>query len=83
VSVWLVCAAVLVGMLVPLAAVAALGTPDDGMVALALAGLIVAVALLLMAVGLDREILAALALVLAVAALVGSLAYATLLEREP
>jgi multisubunit Na+/H+ antiporter MnhF subunit len=83
VSVWLVCAAVLVGMLVPLAAVAALGTPDDGMVALALAGLIVAVALLLMAVGLDREILAALALVLAVAAFVGSLAYATLLEREP
>jgi multisubunit Na+/H+ antiporter MnhF subunit len=83
VSVWLVCAAVLVGMLVPLAVVAALGTPDDGMVALALAGLIVAVALLLMAVGLDREILAALALVLAVAAFVGSLAYATLLEREP
>lgn len=82
-SVWLVCAAVLVGMLVPLAVVAALGTPDDGMVALALAGLIVAVALLLMAVGLDREILAALALVLAVAAFVGSLAYATLLEREP
>jgi multicomponent Na+:H+ antiporter subunit F len=83
VSVWLVCAAALVGMLVPLAVVAALGTPDDGMVALALAGLIVAVALLLMAVGLDREILAALALVLAVAAFVGSLAYATLLEREP
>jgi multisubunit Na+/H+ antiporter MnhF subunit len=83
VSVWLVGAAVLVGMLVPLAAVAALGTPDDGMVALELAAVVAVIALLLMAVGLDREILGDLALVLAVAAFAGSLAYATLLEREP
>lgn len=82
-SVWLVGAAVLVGMLVPLAAVAALGTPDDGMVALELAAVVAVIALLLMAVGLDREILGDLALVLAVAAFAGSLAYATLLEREP
>jgi multicomponent Na+:H+ antiporter subunit F len=82
-SVWLVGAAILVAMLVPLAAVAALGTPDDGLVALELASTVIVVALLLMAVGLKREILGDLALVLAVASFAGSLAYAVLLEREP
>lgn len=82
-SVWLVGAAILVAMLVPLAAVAALGTPDDGLVALELASTVIVVALLLMAVGLKRQILGDLALVLAVASFAGSLAYAVLLEREP
>ena len=82
-TLWLVSAAVLVAMLVPLAALAALGTPDDGLVALELASVLVTVALLLMAVGLDREILGDLALVLAVGSFAGSLAYAVLLEREP
>jgi multicomponent Na+:H+ antiporter subunit F len=83
VTLWLVSAAVLVAMLVPLAALAALGTPDDGLVALELASVLVTVALLLMAVGLDRQILGDLALVLAVGSFAGSLAYAVLLEREP
>jgi multisubunit Na+/H+ antiporter MnhF subunit len=83
VSLWLLSAAVLVAMLVPLAAVAALGTPDDGLVALELASVLVTVALLLMAEGLGRQILGDLALVLAVGAFAGSLAYAVLLEREP
>jgi multicomponent Na+:H+ antiporter subunit F len=83
VTLWLVSAAALVAMLVPLAALAALGTPDDGLVALELASLIVTVAMLLMAVGLDREILGDLAVVLAVGSFAGSLAYAALLEREP
>jgi multisubunit Na+/H+ antiporter MnhF subunit len=83
VTLWLVSAAALVAMLVPLAALAALGTPDDGLVALELASLIVTVAMLLMAVGLDREILGDLAVVLAVGSFAGSLAYAVLLEREP
>jgi multicomponent Na+:H+ antiporter subunit F len=83
VSVWLAAAAVLVAMLVPLAAVAALGAPDDGLVALELASVLTTVALLLMAVGLGREILGDLALVLAVGSFAGSLAYAVLLEREP
>jgi multicomponent Na+:H+ antiporter subunit F len=82
-TLWLVSAAVLVAMLVPLAALAALGTPEDGLVALELAAVLVTVALLLMAVGLDRQILGDLALVLAVGSFAGSLAYAVLLEREP
>jgi multisubunit Na+/H+ antiporter MnhF subunit len=72
-------AAVLVALLVPLAAVAALGTPSDGLVALQMASLVATVALLLMAEALDREILA----VLGVCSFIGGLAYATLLEREP
>src|SRR3954468_13887776 len=82
-SLWLVSAAVLVALLVPLAAVAALGTPDDGLVALELASVLVTVALLLMAEGLGRQILGDLAVVLAVGGFAGSLAYAVLLEREP
>lgn len=82
-SLWLVSAAVLVAMLVPLAALAALGKPDDGLVALELASVLVTVALLLMAEGLGRQILGDLAVILAVGAFAGSLAYAVLLEREP
>jgi multisubunit Na+/H+ antiporter MnhF subunit len=82
-SVWLVGAAILVALLVPLAAVAALGAPDDGLVALELASMVTVAALLLMAVGLKRQIMGDLALVLAVASLAGGLAYAVLLEREP
>lgn len=82
-TLWLVSAAVLVVLLVPLAAVAAFGTPDDGLVALELASVVVTVALLLMAVGLGRQIFGDLALVLAVGSFAGSLAYAVLLEREP
>jgi multicomponent Na+:H+ antiporter subunit F len=83
VSLWLVSAAVLIALLVPLGALAALGAPDDGLVALELASVLVTVALLIMAVGLDRQILGDLAVVLAVGSFAGSLAYAVLLEREP
>ena len=82
-SVWMLAAIVLVALLVPLAALAALGTPDDGLVALEMASVVAAVALLVMAQALDRELLADLALVLGVASFVGGVAYATLLEREP
>ena len=82
-SLWLVSAAVLVAMLVALAGLAALGTPDDGLVALELASVLITVALLLMAEGLGRQILGDLAVILAVGAFAGSLAYAGLLEREP
>jgi multisubunit Na+/H+ antiporter MnhF subunit len=81
VSLWLVSAAVLVALLVPLAVLAAFGTPDDGLVALELASVLVTVALLLMAEGLGRQILGDLAVILAVGAFAGSLAYAVLLER--
>jgi multisubunit Na+/H+ antiporter MnhF subunit len=82
-SVWMVGAAVLVGLLVPLAAVAAFGSASDGLVALQMAAIVTTIALLLMAEALDREILADLSLVLGVSSFVGGLAYATLLEREP
>jgi multisubunit Na+/H+ antiporter MnhF subunit len=82
-SVWMACAAVLVGLLVPLAAVAALGTASDGLVALQMGSIVATVALLVMAEALDREILADLSLVLGVSSFIGGLAYATLLEREP
>jgi multisubunit Na+/H+ antiporter MnhF subunit len=74
---------VLVAMLAPLASLAAFGSTDDGLVALQMAGVVATVALLVMARALDREILADLAVVLGVCSFVGSLAYATLLEREP
>jgi multisubunit Na+/H+ antiporter MnhF subunit len=82
-SVWMVGAIVLVALLAPLAAVASLGTPEDGLVALQMSSVVAAVALLLMAQALHREILGDLALVLGVGSFVGGLAYATLLEREP
>jgi multisubunit Na+/H+ antiporter MnhF subunit len=82
-SVWMAGAIVLVALLVPLAGVAALGSPDDGLVALQMASVVATVALLLMAQALRREFLGDLALVLGVASFVGGLAYATLLEREP
>jgi len=82
-SVWLAGAAVLVALLVPLAAVAALRAPDDGLVALELASVLVVVALLLMAEGIGREMFGDLALVLAAASFAGSLAYAVLLDGEP
>jgi multisubunit Na+/H+ antiporter MnhF subunit len=82
-TVWMAGAAVLVALLVPLAAVAALGTPSDGLVALQMASVVATVALLLMSEALDREILADLALVLGVCSFIGGIAYATLLEREP
>jgi multisubunit Na+/H+ antiporter MnhF subunit len=82
-SVWMACAAVLVALLVPLAAVAALGTASDGLVALQMASIVATIALLVMSVALDREIFGDLALVLGASSFVGGLAYATLLEREP
>jgi multisubunit Na+/H+ antiporter MnhF subunit len=83
VSVWLAGAAVLVALLVPLGLAAATRTPGDGLVALQLAGTVTTIAVLLMAVGLEREPLGDLALVLAVSSFVGALAYATILGRGP
>jgi multisubunit Na+/H+ antiporter MnhF subunit len=82
-SAWMLGAIALVALLAPLAAVASLGAPEDGLVALQLASTVTAVALLLMGQALGREIFGDLALVLGVCAFVGGLAYATLLEREP
>jgi multisubunit Na+/H+ antiporter MnhF subunit len=82
-SPWLVAAALLIAPLAPLALVAARRSPEDGLVALEAGGVNVALACLLVAMGTGRDAVSDLALVLAVCSLVGSLAYATLLEREP
>jgi multisubunit Na+/H+ antiporter MnhF subunit len=80
---WLVGAGILLAF-VALPGWAATRRPvEHGLVALEVAGTTVALALLLIAEGLGRSSLSDLALVLSVASVVGSLAFAALLEREP
>jgi multisubunit Na+/H+ antiporter MnhF subunit len=80
---WLIGSTVLLAALLPLLAVAFLRPPEDGLVALEMAGVDAALAMLLAAEGIDRQSVSDVALVLGVASLIGSLAFATLLEREP
>jgi multisubunit Na+/H+ antiporter MnhF subunit len=80
---WLVGAGILLACVALPGWIAARGPVEHGLAALEVAGTTVALALLLVAEGLGRSSLADLGLVLAVASVVGSLAFATLLEREP
>jgi multisubunit Na+/H+ antiporter MnhF subunit len=73
--------AALAAALVPLAAVAALGPPLDGLVAVEAAGLDAALAMLMLAEGTKSQSFATLALVLAVASFIGSIAFVRFLER--
>lgn len=79
----LVGSTVLLALLVPLIAVAALRPPEDGLVALQVAGVDAALALLLLAEGTGRAAVSDLALVGGAVSVVGTLAFAALLEREP
>jgi multisubunit Na+/H+ antiporter MnhF subunit len=83
VTAWLVGCGVLLALLAPLLGVAALGSAEDGLVALQVAGTVTALALLLFAAGSGRAAVSDLALVAGAASLVGTLAFAALLEREP
>jgi multisubunit Na+/H+ antiporter MnhF subunit len=83
VNAWLVGAAVLALALLPLGWVAARRPVEDGLVALQAAGIDGVLTLLLVAQGTGRGAVGDLAVVLAAASLVGSLAFAALLEREP
>jgi multisubunit Na+/H+ antiporter MnhF subunit len=80
---WLVAAAALLAGMLPLGWVAARHAAEDGLVALEAGGTTLALVLLLVAQGTDRSAVSDLALVMAAVSLVGSLALATLLEREP
>ena len=80
---WLVGAGILLAFVALPGWAAARRPVEHGLVALEVAGTTVALALLLIAEGLGRSSLSDLALVLSVASVVGSLAFATLLEREP
>jgi multicomponent Na+:H+ antiporter subunit F len=78
---WLWGAALLAVALVPLAFVAALRSPEDGIVALEAAGIDAALALLLLAEGFHRQGFASLALVLAVTSFAGTIAFVRFLGR--
>lgn len=80
---WLAAAAVLLATLAPLAWVALRRAPEDGLVALEVAGNGTSLALLAIAAGLRRDALSDVALVLVTVGAIGSLAYSALLEREP
>jgi multisubunit Na+/H+ antiporter MnhF subunit len=80
---WLVGAGILLACVALPGWIAARRPVEHGLAALEVAGTTVALALLLVAEGLGRSSLSDLGLVLAVASVVGSLAFATLLEREP
>lgn len=80
---WLVGAGILFASVALPGWVAARRPVEHGLAALEVAGTTVTLALLLVAEGLGRSSLSDLGLLLAVASVVGSLAFATLLEREP
>jgi multisubunit Na+/H+ antiporter MnhF subunit len=78
---WLWAATVLTVGLVPLVAVAALARPLHGLVAAEAAGTDAALIMLLIAEGTKSQSFATLALILAVASFIGSLAFVRFLER--
>jgi multisubunit Na+/H+ antiporter MnhF subunit len=80
---WLWAATGLAGALVPLTLVAALTPPLQGLVALEAAGIDVALTLLLLAEGTQSQSFATLALVVAVASFIGSIAFIRFLAQFP
>jgi multicomponent Na+:H+ antiporter subunit F len=80
-NVWLWAACVLVAALVPLLIVALRRPALEAVVALEVAGTDAALALLLLAEGTRRQVLADAGLVLAVMSFIGAVAFVRLLER--
>ena len=78
---WLWAATVLAAAVVPLVAVAALGPPLQGLVALEAAGLDAALVLLLLSEGTQSQSFATLALILAVTSFVGTIAFIRFVVR--
>ncbi len=79
---WLIAATVLGFALIPCAVVALVAAPPTGLVALELAGVLVSTILMLLSEGFHRQPFIDLAVVLAPMALVGSLMFARLMERQ-
>ncbi|MGH2875466.1 MAG: monovalent cation/H+ antiporter complex subunit F [Solirubrobacteraceae bacterium] len=80
---WIVAAIVLlIGGIAPLGVVTVRGDAMEGVVALALAGVIAALVLLLLAEGFHRQPFVDLAVALAVMSFIGSVAFARFLERD-
>jgi multicomponent Na+:H+ antiporter subunit F len=78
---WLWAATILAAAVVPLIAVAALGPPLRGLVALEAAGIDAALVLLLLAEGTQSQSFATLALILAVTSFVGSIGFIRFLAQ--
>lgn len=78
---WLWAATVLAGALVPLAVVAALSPPLQGLVVVEAAGVDAALAMLLFAEGTKSQSFATLALILGVTSFVGAIAFIRFLAR--
>ncbi len=80
-NVWLIAAVALLPALLACGIACAIGHVMDALIALELAGVLATVELVLIAEGTGRQPFIDLALVLAVLAFIGSLAFARLLER--
>jgi multisubunit Na+/H+ antiporter MnhF subunit len=79
---WEIAAVVLSFALIPCLAVCIFSAPPGALVALQLAGVVTSTILMLLAEGFHRQPFIDLAVVLAPMALVGSLAFARLMERN-
>jgi multisubunit Na+/H+ antiporter MnhF subunit len=79
---WEIAATVLAFALIPCMAVCLLARPPEALVALELAGVLVTTILMLLSEGFHRQPFVDLAVILAPMALVGSLAFARLMERH-
>jgi multicomponent Na+:H+ antiporter subunit F len=78
---WLLAATVLLLGLVPCLVVAARARATDGIVALQLAGVVVSLAILLMAVGFARSIYADAAILIALLSFAGGMAFVRYIQR--
>jgi multisubunit Na+/H+ antiporter MnhF subunit len=78
---WLWAATALAAALVPLLAVAAISSPLQGLAAVEVAGVDATLALLLFAEGTQSQSFASLALVMAAASFIGSIAYLRFLSE--
>lgn len=79
---WVIAAVVLGFALIPCLAVCLLAAPPTGLVALEVAAVLVSTILMLLSEGFRRQPFIDLAVVLAPMALIGSLAFARLMERH-
>jgi multisubunit Na+/H+ antiporter MnhF subunit len=79
---WEVAAVVLAAALVPCLAVCVFATAGDALVALEVASVLCITVLMLLAEGFHRQPFIDLAIVLALVSLVGSLAFARMMERH-
>jgi multicomponent Na+:H+ antiporter subunit F len=78
---WLLAATILLLGLVPCLLVAARAPHPDGLAALQLAGVVVSLSILLLAVGFDRSIYADAAVLIALLSFAGGMAFVRYLQR--